>query len=279
MTKKNLIILFSSILFVAAFINFLTNNTNPQLIQKQVATLMHVPFFETHYLYLIVHALVYIPILVLSFDKKVFFIARYRHVIPAIVITGTLFIIWDFAKTHMHVWGFNPKYIIGLHILNLPIEELLFFITVPTACMFMYVCFIEYGWMPLTNSIDRITPYVILLLTSVGFVFWQFTYTSTVSLLASSVLGFHVAYGNSYTRTKTYVLYSISLIPFILVNGILTGAFQQQPVVWYNTGEFLNIRLISIPIEDAIYLLPLLLLNTSLYEWIYVRYTRKRTQS
>ncbi|HOS83470.1 MAG TPA: lycopene cyclase domain-containing protein [Bacteroidales bacterium] len=275
MTQKTLFIIASILLCIAACVNFATNTTNPDLIQKQVPTLLHVEWFETKYLYMIVHALVYLPIIALSFDKKVFFIRTYRIVLPAIVSTGILFIIWDFAKTHMHVWGFNPYYVIGMYLWNLPLEELLFFITVPTACMFMYVCFVAYGWMPRGNTIDKITVYIILALSVLGFACWDYTYTSTVSLLAAATVSIHVALGNAYTRTKTYVLYAVSLIPFILVNGILTGAFQSEPVVWYNTGEFLNIRIISIPIEDAIYLLPLLLINTSLYEWFRQKFGQK----
>ena len=51
------------------------------------------------------------------------------------------------------------------------------------------------------------------------------------------------------------------LIPFFIVNGILTGSFIEQEVVWYNNDENLNFRLMTIPIEDVLYAFTLILSN------------------
>ena len=63
---------------------------------------------------------------------------------------------------------------------------------------------------------------------------------------------------------RFYIGYFISLIPFFLVNGILT----YLPVVTYNNAENLAIRIFTIPIEDTIYCLLLLLMNVTMYEWL-----------
>jgi Lycopene cyclase len=44
----------------------------------------------------------------------------------------------DMVATHWGEWSFNAPYISGVRVVNLPLEEILFFITVPDACLFIY---------------------------------------------------------------------------------------------------------------------------------------------
>ena len=81
---------------------------------------------------------------ILSFDKKVAFYKNYKYLFPAALITGTFFLIWDQWFTDMNVWGFNSLHLTGYFIGDIPIEEVLFFITVPYACLFIYECLIAY---------------------------------------------------------------------------------------------------------------------------------------
>jgi lycopene cyclase domain-containing protein len=63
------------------------------------------------------------------------------------------------------------------------------------------------------------------------------------------------------------IAYIIHLVPFFIVNGILTAL----PVVWYNDTENFGVRMGTIPVEDAIYSLLLLLGNVTIYEWLMSR--------
>jgi lycopene cyclase domain-containing protein len=71
-----------------------------------------------------------------------------------------------------------------------------------------------------------------------------------------------------------YITYTVILIPFFIANGILTGGIINRMVVVYNNNYNLGIRLFTIPVEDIFYGMLLLLLNTSLYEYIKIRFTR-----
>jgi lycopene cyclase domain-containing protein len=63
-----------------------------------------------------------------------------------------------------------------------------------------------------------------------------------------------------------YYSHMFLLLPFFIVNGILTGTGPERPVVWYNDSENIGVRLVTIPLEDVFYGMLMLLLNVFLFE-------------
>ncbi|MFV8352575.1 lycopene cyclase domain-containing protein [Flavobacterium sp. XS2P14] len=235
-------------------LNFLTNAVEKKLINDIVPKFFLVEFFETRNLYFLIHLIVILPVLILTFEKKVHFISNYKHLFKGLLIVGGVFIVWDSLKTFAKVWTFNENYILGIFIGNLPLEEYIFFVTVPIACLLIHQSILSYKLFKVRQNDDLLINILIPLLLFFGIFFWTLMYTSTVCLITTSALCFHYVYGEANVRIKTYNTYLFSLIPFILINGILTGGFTNEPIVSYNEGEFLKIRLISIALEDAIYL-------------------------
>ena len=56
------------------------------------------------------------------------------------------------------------------------------------------------------------------------------------------------------------VSYIFILIPFFIINGLLTGSFILDEIVWYNDNYNLGIRIGTIPFEDIFYGFSLLFL-------------------
>ena len=83
------------------------------------------------------------------------------------------------------------------------------------------------------------------------FIFYDRLYTFTtftVLITVVLVLEYVVKIGWS---TRFYITYAFLLLPFFIVNGMLTGFGLDQPVVQYNDAENMGIRLITIPCEDV----------------------------
>ena len=85
------------------------------------------------------------------------------------------------------------------------------------------------------------------------------------------ILAFYLAYLTLKVRARYlgyfYTTFGLILVPFFLVNGILTGMFIDEEVVRYNHEATMGIRLGTIPLEDIFYGMLLMLLNISVYEW------------
>lgn len=232
------------------------------------------------YLYLLLNlGTISIP-LAASFYPKANFSKTWKSFIPAAIITGLFFIIWDFWFTYLGVWGFNPRYLIGINILNLPLEEWLFFITIPYACVFTYFALnhlIKSDY--LKKQYVVITWVLIITLMSFGIANLPKYYTGSAFILTASLLGIILYSNQRGLLSRFYIMYLVTLIPFFIVNGILTGSFIDEQVVWYNNVENLGIRIGTIPIEDSIYGMLLLLMNVTIYEWLLKKQTSQISAS
>jgi lycopene cyclase domain-containing protein len=216
---------------------------------------------DKHYTYLVVDMLTVLFPFLLSFDRKVSFRKCWKYLWPAMLVTAVFFISWDMLFTWLGVWSFNPEYLTGPAIGNLPIEEVLFFLVVPYSCAFIYECLIRY--FPVLDAGRRfwlVYPLlgIALVLTSIILYNKAYTFSSFflcgVALMIVYALRGRIA---SFRPDAFLFMYLISLIPFFIVNGILTSL----PVVVYNDAENIGVRLYTIPFEDCFYGMLLMLGN------------------
>jgi len=216
-----------------------------------------------------------VPLLV-RFDRRLKFHRNWKFLFPAMLATMVVFIPWDVYKTDSGVWGFNPDYLQGYYIINLPVEEWLFFIAIPYACLFTYHSF---GYLIKKDYLGpyakAITAALILILLIVAVLNPMRTYTFVTFLAAAVFLTLHLFVFRADYLGRFYVMYLATLVPFFIVNGALTGSFTPEPVVWYDNSRNLGIRMGTIPVEDSVYGLLLLLMNTTVYEWLRSRSSNK----
>ena len=211
--------------------------------------------------------------LILSFDKKLHFYKQGTYVFPSIVTIGAIYILFDIYFTKNGIWGFNPRYHSNIIFFNLPLEEWLFFIVVPYASIFLHESLVLYFPYLKLNSLTTkaITISLIIICVVIAMFNITKTYTLYISSLSAIALLLSIIDKSQIIR-NFYLTFIIILIPFIIVNAILTGSFIDQEAVWYNNNENLGIRFITIPIEDFGYAFSLILLNLMLIGKLKQRY-------
>ncbi|HEY8661961.1 MAG TPA: lycopene cyclase domain-containing protein [Hanamia sp.] len=218
------------------------------------------------FLYLLIDFFTVIIPLLFSFHPKIKFYKTWKAFFIASFTVAIIFIIWDAVFTHLGVWSFNDRYITGIYFLQLPIEEILFFICIPFSCVFTYYCldkFYNLSWNPKIENIFCIFLSIALLIT--GLIFLDKLYTSVTFISTAFVCLILKFILKINWLGKVISIYAILLIPFLIVNGILTGTGLEEPVVIYNNSENFGIRIGSIPIEDVFYGFELVLLNLLIY--------------
>lgn len=233
---------------------------------------------NSKYLYLSLDLIVFIVPFASSFNKKAPFFRKWKYVGIALIVTSILFIVWDEIFTQEKVWGFNERYLTGIFLGSLPLEELLFFICIPYASIFTYFV--------LNNTIEKdhlfphqelISSVLIILLLIAGIYNIDKWYTGVTFIALALFLAYQMLKLKPRYMGRFYFMYGVLLIPFFIVNGILTGMFTDESVVWYNDSHTLGIKLGTIPIEDFLYALLLVVMNIAIIEWLEEReYYRKK---
>ncbi len=217
------------------------------------------------YTYLLLNGLTLFFPVALSFDAKVYYFGKWKAAFLGLLPAAIFFIIWDIWFTEAGIWHFNPDYVVGLSFLKLPLEEWLFFVTVPFANLFIYevlICYLGPDWFRKAGQF--FLPIAAFVLLIIGFFNINNLYTGFTFGVTAGWLLLNYFWLKPFYIGMFWMAYLVHLIPFGVVNGILTA----WPVVIYNNAENLSLRVGTIPIEDSIYSLLLFLMCVNAYEYL-----------
>ncbi len=206
-----------------------------------------------------------IPLLV-SFHPRIALHQKFHWLALAIVLSMTPYIIWDVYFTRSGYWGFNDAYLSGVYFLDLPLEEWLFFICIPFACVFTHYSLLELNSkIILSEQTTRWISYFLIVVFLFMAVFNLDRSYTLVDMGFALVILMIVYWFDRPLLRSYYLTFLAMLVPFFLVNGVLTGSFILDEVVWYNDVQNLGIRIGTIPIEDTAYAFSLILFNLFLF--------------
>jgi lycopene cyclase domain-containing protein len=207
--------------------------------------------------YLIVNIAAFALPFALSFDRRVAFYRKWPAVFPAVVVVGVLYLVWDVLVTARGDWSFSPEHFGGTTVFGLPVEEILFFVTVPYACLFIYE--VVRAYFPERKvAFPRALAWCLAAAAAGGALLLRSRdYSFLVLLSVGLTFALGALFYMDLFRSRWFWLYlAITYVPFFAVNGVLTGL----PVVLYNPAQNVGIRVITIPLEDFFYSFSLLAL-------------------
>ncbi|MBI1306220.1 MAG: lycopene cyclase domain-containing protein [Bacteroidetes bacterium] len=214
---------------------------------------------ENYYYLLIDIATIAFP-LAWTLDERIDFSSGLIALFKGIIFANLIFLPWDVLFTTKGIWGFNHTFLLGYNFLGLPVEEWLWFFVTPYACYFIYASLAYFQKKRKFGNYKILHFALAGILVIVGLMNVNHAYTSLTFILTAMALMVGVFVFKNYRWWYFWITYLICLIPFIIFNGALTGAYTPEPVVWYNRTGNLGIRLITIPLEDSVYLMLYLLL-------------------
>ncbi len=213
-----------------------------------------------------------VPLLITVFKVDLF--KDWKNFILSTSIIAGVFLVWDAIFTSQGVWGFNHDYCLGLFIFKMPIEEWLFFFVIPFCSLFAhYAFFHNFPNIQLKNKTALLITIVLIILSAILIITnfsKAYTAVNFLFLLTTLLLGL---FFKLELLQQFYISFLIILIPFFIVNGILTGTMIGTPIVWYNDLENLGVRLHTIPVEDIGYAFTMLFGNLMIFETL----TNKKT--
>ena len=216
------------------------------------------------YFYILIGSL-FVPMLFSVFFID--FIKNWKNFMISTSLVALVFLVWDAVFTAKGVWGFEASYCLGIYILEMPLEEWLFFYIIPFCSLFTHFAF--YYKFPEKKINKKTTVVITILLLLVSMVLLlsnssrAYTFVNYSGVVLSLILGLLF---NLELMQRFYISFLIVLVPFFIVNGVLTGIATELPVVWYDDTENLGIRLGTIPIEDIGYAFSMLFSNLFIYE-------------
>jgi lycopene cyclase domain-containing protein len=201
--------------------------------------------------------------LVKSFEPKLRFHTRWKYYLPSLFLVALFFLVWDYFFIEAAVWRFNTDYILSVYLLNLPLEEILFFIAIPYACTFIYeaVWYFRKSYsytFPLKPSVYALSAlFALLAWLNIDRLYTFYTLFFLSPLLLATVLFLSLR-----QLQNLWITFAISLFPMAIVNGLLTSL----PVLIYNDTQNCGVRIGSIPVEDFGYAAILIFANILFYE-------------
>lgn len=223
----------------------------------------------TNYIFLSILILIVIAPAYYAITGKYDFRNKLRYGMPAIFITGFMFLLWDIRFTEVGIWSYDTDFTIGIFHKSLPIEQWLVYLVFPVTALLVYeIMKTRFRTLDLNTVFTAVALLLVIVLAVFAYLFRVRIYTFFSFLFTTIYLAYTI-FRKQFKPNLTYffLTYLIILIPYFILNWILTWNLAIE----YHQEQVLNVWIGMIPIENFVYLFLLLLINITVYEYLSVK--------
>lgn len=217
---------------------------------------------------------IFLGILILIFFVPVFYTItnkngfrnKLRYGMPAIFITGFMFLLWDIRFTEVGIWSYDADFTIGLFHKSLPLEQWLVYLIFPYTALLIYeIMKTRFRSLDFNSIFTAVSLLLVVALAVVAYLFRVRIYTFFSFLFTTIYLAYTIFRKQFKPHlTHFFLTYLIILIPYFILNWILTWNLAIE----YHQEQVLNVWVGMIPVENFVYLFLLLLINITVYEYL-----------
>lgn len=190
------------------------------------------------------------------------FWTRWRALLGVFALVSLPWIALDIASHASGWWSYNAQFISGIRLFELPIEEVLFFATVPFACLVVWHVVNRFShaavpvWLPRVVLAGVVVVSIALAAAATG---------AMRTLVDASITAFiaGILWRTPLIRRRSWLYWNgIILVLFIIFDTILTAL----PVVTYNASAMTGLFIGTVPVEDFLYNFSLLNMALLVFE-------------
>lgn len=214
--------------------------------------------------YYIFNLLVFLPVLILSFVTDVKPHKHIRALLAGFLFVSVPFIVWDVWAVAAGHWGFNSTYVTSPRLFGLPIEEMLFFITVPFALIYVWGVVKKFI---ADRAVLPLFAYLMFGIAGGASVFflitqWSNGYTRS-AMIASLIAIVFAAFSKIAYSLRFWIFQLVLLVLFIVFNGFLTSL----PIITYGNDAIIGYKIFNIPLEDFFFNFAFINLFLLVFHW------------
>lgn len=222
-----------------------------------------------NFIFLGILILIFIIPLSYAVTGKYNFRNKLRYGMPAIFITGFMFLLWDIRFTEVGIWSYDPHYTIGLFHKSLPLEQWMVYLVFPLTALLVYeILKNRFRSLDLNNIYTAVSLLMVVAFAVIAYLFRARVYTFFSFLFTTIYLAYTIFRRQFKSNlTHFFLTFFIVLIPYLILNWILTWNLAIE----YHQEQVLNVWIGMMPVENFVYLFLLLLINITVYEYLSVK--------